>query len=242
MERAAYDRMRELQASHWWFAGRRTILGSLLSHHVADRKVRVAEAGCGVGGNIAMLQAFGEVSAMEPDPDSRAYVKSSTGVEPVHGLLPDELPWSPGAFDLVCAFDVIEHVDEDAASIVALAARLGPGGHLAVSVPAFQRLWSRHDEIHHHKRRYRLSEMTAMFETAGLEVVKASYFNTLLFPLAAAVRLAVRALGLKDGGEDKMPSAPVNGLLRRIFAAERLWLANAGFPFGLSIIVIGRKP
>lgn len=240
MERVAYERMAELQGSHWWFSGRRAVLTRLIGQLPLPKSPRILEAGCGVGGNLAMLQSFGTVSALEPDADSRRHVLQTQGVTAKDGALPSELPWKPGSFDLTCAFDVIEHVEDDAGAIRALADMTAPGGRLVVTVPAYRWLWSRHDDIHHHKRRYRRSEMKALFEAAGLKIEKASYFNTLLFPLAAAVRLLGRLFGA-HGGADTMPPAPVNALFSKLFAAEAGWVAKSSFPFGLSIVVIGKK-
>jgi SAM-dependent methyltransferase len=241
MDRAVYDRMRMLQAVHWWFTGRRAVLTRLLASLNLPAEAKILEAGCGPGGNIAMLQAFGEVSVMEPDGPCREDVRSRFGLEAADGRLPSDLPWPPGSFDLVCAFDVIEHVDEDQAAVTALAARVKSSGFLVLTVPAFGWLWSAHDEAHHHKRRYGRKDITAIAEMAGLKVVKASYFNTFLFPVAVAVRLVSRVLGLSVA-EDALPRPAVNRLLGRIFAAEAGPVAAGSLPFGLSIVVVGQRP
>ena len=114
-----------------------------------------------------MLQRFGGVTAVEPDEASRAYAAERNGVRVEGGLLPDGLPFEPASFDLVCAFDVIEHVDQDQASVTALGQLLKPGGYIATTVPAQPWMWSRHDELHHHKRRYRMHGYRALFEAAG---------------------------------------------------------------------------
>lgn len=241
MERAVYERMASLETTHWWFVGRRHVLTRLLQSLKLPQGARILEAGCGMGGNIAMLQRFGEVSAMEPDGPARAHVAERTGVAAVEGFLPDRVPFSPASFDAVCAFDVVEHVDQDAASVAALAERVRPGGYLVVTVPAYQWMWSRHDESHHHKRRYTRPEITAMVRAAGLEVVKSSYFNAVLFPLAAVVRALKRVTG-SQVEDDKLPAAPVNAVLGGLFAMEAPAVAAGSLPFGLSIVVVGRRP
>jgi SAM-dependent methyltransferase len=164
------------------------------------------------------------------------------GVRVEPGFLPDDLPFAPQSFDLVCAFDVIEHVDEDAASVKALAGLIRPGGYFATTVPGQPWMWSGHDELHHHKRRYRLRAYRRLFEAAGLEVVKASYFNALLFPPIAAIRALKLLLRSKSADDDAMPPAPLNGLLAALFAAERHWLRHAALPIGVSIVLIARRP
>jgi SAM-dependent methyltransferase len=242
MDRATYDRMRILQDRHWWFEGRRRILDGLIGRLALPNPAQILEVGCGPGGNLAMLQRFGAVTAVEPDDASRGYAAERTGVRVVGGLLPDGLPFEPATFDLVCAFDVIEHVDEDAASVAALARLAKPGGYLATTVPGQPWMWSRHDELHHHKRRYRMGDYRALFQAAGLQIVKASYFNTLLFPPIAAIRAIKMATGSTLADDDAMPPAPLNCLLAGLFGAELTWLRHASLPIGVSIVVIGRRP
>jgi SAM-dependent methyltransferase len=241
MERAAYDRMRSLETTHWWFLGRRHVLAKLLAGLGLPPRARILEAGCGVGGNIEMLAGFGRVDAFEPDGPSRQYVSDRTGLTPAEGFLPDQVPYKPASFDAVCAFDVVEHVEDDRGSVAAMADLVAPGGYLVLTVPAYQWMWSAHDEVHHHKRRYTKAEILKIVRAAGVEPVKASYFNAILFPLAAAVRLAKRAARI-DSADDKLPAAPLNTVFRKIFSAEAAWLTRHDLPFGLSVIVIGRRP
>ncbi|HYD45385.1 MAG TPA: class I SAM-dependent methyltransferase [Phenylobacterium sp.] len=241
MERVIYDRIKELEQDHWWFVARRDILRQELERLDLPPGARILEVGCGAGGNIPLLQDFGTVEALEPDAPSRAYVAERTGVDVQGGLLPDGLPYPPQTYDLVCAFDVIEHVDEDAASVAALARLVKPGGAMLTAVPAYQWMWSHHDELHHHKRRYRLGAYRRLFEDAGLMVEKASYFNTLLFAPAWAQRTVKKLTG-STVPDDAMPAPWLNGLLTSIFRMEKGWLAHADLPFGMSILLAARKP
>jgi SAM-dependent methyltransferase len=240
MERAVYDRIRALEQDHWWFAGRRAVLSRALEDLGLPASARILEVGCGAGGNIQLLTPLGEVSALEPDDESRAYVAERYKMKVEGGLLPGGLPYPPESFDLVCAFDVIEHVDDDAGSVAALARLVKPGGAMLTTVPAYQWMWSRHDEAHHHKRRYALPAYRALFERAGLKVERASHFNTLLLPLAVVQRFAKKLLGI-ESADDAMPPAWLNGLLTRVFASERALLPLSP-PVGLSILLAARKP
>ena len=240
MERVIYDRIRTLEGSHWWFTGRRAILKGLIGDLKLPSKARIVEVGCGGGGNIEMLRQFGEVSAVEPDAPSRDYVSQRLGLAVQPGLLPDGLPFGPGGFDAVCAFDVVEHVDDDAGAVKGLVTLLDPGGYLVITVPAYGWMWSHHDVQHHHKRRYRRAQMEALVTDAGLDIVRASYFNAILFPAAAIVRLAKRLIG-NTSADDAMPPRSINALLSQVFSAEAGWLRKRPLPFGLSIIVIGRR-
>ena len=234
--------MRLLQENHWWFRGRRAILARLIGGLDLPRPARILEVGCGPGGNLGMLKTFGDVTGMEPDAASRAYAAEHAQVPVEGGALPGALPFAPASFDLACAFDVIEHVEEDAASVAAIAGLVKPGGYVAATVPGQPWMWSRHDELHHHKRRYRMRAYRALFEAAGLEIVKASHFNTLLFPPIAAVRALKMATDSSAADDDATPPAPLNGLLAGLFAAERHWLRRADLPTGVSMVVIARRP
>jgi SAM-dependent methyltransferase len=189
-----------------------------------------------------MLGRFGQVSAIEPDDEARAYAATRSGVEVRGGLLPDGLPAFEAAFDLVAAFDVIEHVDQDQASLAALGQLLKPGGRLIATVPANQWMWSDHDVRHHHKRRYTLEGFRAVVQGAGLEVRKSSYFNSLLFPAIGAVRLAKIAAHAHGGDDEAMPGPALNRALHTVFAAEKPILRGVDLPFGVSILVIAQRP
>jgi SAM-dependent methyltransferase len=241
MERAIYDQMRVLQQDHWWFAARREILAAEIRRLRLPDRAQILEAGCGPGGNLAMLQRFGEVVAIEPDAESRAYAAERNGIDIREGLLPQSAPDFGRAFDLVAAFDVIEHVPDDAGAVAKLGEYLKPGGFMITTVPAYGWMWSEHDAAHHHQRRYNLKAFRRLFENAGLKVRRASHFNTLLFPPIAAVRLAKSAAG-RSGGDDAMPSPVVNGVLKAVFGLERGLLAAADLPFGVSILLIAQRP
>lgn len=242
MERHIYERMRGLQETHWWFTARREILASEIACLPLPKPARLLEVGCGPGGNLGLLKTFGDVRAIEPDAESRAYAAEHSGVVVEGGLLPDGLPDLGGPFDLVAAFDVIEHVDDDAAAVAALGRLLKPGGFLVTTVPAYQWLWSEHDAQHHHKRRYTRATYRRLFEAAGLKVRRATHFNSILFPPIAAVRLAKSAVRMKGGDEEALPPPPLNGLLRRLFGAEKAILGATDIPFGVSILVIAERP
>jgi SAM-dependent methyltransferase len=240
MERAIYDQMRVLQEDHWWFAARREILASEIARLPIPKPAQILEAGCGPGGNLAMLQRFGEVCAIEPDEASRTYAAERNGVEVRGGFLPQTAPDFGKAFDLVACFDVIEHVPDDAGAVARLAEYLKPGGFMVTTVPAYAWMWSDHDAAHHHKRRYALPTYRRLFEGAGLKVRRASHFNSVLFPPIAAVRLAKNATG-RTGGDEAMPPAPLNAVLKGLFGLERALLRLGDLPFGVSILLIAEK-
>ena len=238
MDRAVYARMGAEEAEHWWFRGRRAVLEALITRYCdLPEQARVLEAGCGTGGNLAMLARYGQLDAFEYDADARL-AAAAKGIVPVaEGALPDGVPAPDGAYDLIALFDVLEHIEDDRASLVTLGAKMAPGGRILISVPAMPWLWSSHDEIHHHFRRYTRASLGAVIDAAGLRAEKIGYFNTLLFPLAMAQRLGQRLTG-HDTPADKMPAPWLNASLGAVFRAERHLAGRVPMPVGLSAYAV----
>ncbi|MEE4207372.1 MAG: class I SAM-dependent methyltransferase [Erythrobacter sp.] len=241
MELAAYHSLRDSQDRHWWFVGRRRIVAQLIRRFVRlPAGARVLEAGCGYGGNLAMLGEVGEVEAFEFDDDARAHAATLLRRSVAYGRLPDRVGFENENFDLIAMLDVLEHIDDDVASLRALGERLAPGGSLLLTVPAVPWLWSDHDVLHQHKRRYTRALLIERLREAGFEVAGVGYFNTLLFPLALAQRLLARILGAA-AGDHSAPPEPINGLLAAIFSLEGRLLGRLPLPIGLSLFAVARK-
>ena len=242
MDVAAYHSMRDLQDEHWWFVGRRKFLRALIKRHGnLGPDARLFEAGCGFGGNLPLLEEFGKVAAFEYSDEARAYSTAQSGIAVMPGALPDGVDFGGRTYDLIALLDVLEHIDDDRASLETLGKGLAEGGRMLITVPAFQWLWSKHDELHHHKRRYSRASLEGVIHAAGLRPVKTGYFNSLLFPLAVAQRLAARVAG-GEARADELPSRPVNAALGGVFTLESLLAGRAGLPFGLSAYAIAEKP
>ncbi len=236
MERVVYDRMAELDSQHWWYRARREILSDLIAREARlPADARILEIGCGTGHNIPMLQRFGRVDAIEIDGAARAIASRRLG----RAVSDAPLPGLPGIadrqYDLVAILDVLEHVEGDCEALRSIARKLKPGGRILITVPAFPWMWSAHDVVNHHHRRYTKKTLKAVIGEAGLRLDFMSYFNSLLFPLAAAARLAGRITG-KEDSDDALPPRPVNRLFETLFGLERHAIGRIPFPPGVSIV------
>ena len=238
MERLAYREMAELDQKHWWYRARREVLADLIRREVEPpANARILEIGCGTGHNLAMLRQFGDIEAIELDDESRALAQERLGRVIMSARLPELEGIADGQYDLIAALDVIEHIDDDAAAVAAISAKLKRGGRFLMTVPAHQWMWSAHDVVNHHKRRYSKSQLKRLIEGSPLKLQKIGYFNSLLFPLAVADRLASKARG-KDDAEVKLPSGAVNSALEAVFRAERHLVGRLPLPPGLSLFAV----
>jgi SAM-dependent methyltransferase len=242
MDRIVYDRMAELDGRHWWYRARREILADLIARRLdLPADARILEIGCGTGHNLEMLQRFGRADGIEIDAAARAIAAERLGRAIGEAPLPALTGVEDGAYDLVAILDVLEHVEEDEAALASIARKLRPGGRVLITVPAHPWMWSAHDAVNHHKRRYTRKTLKAVIARAGLRIELLSWFNSLLFPLAAAARLAGRVTG-KEDSDDKMPPRLVNSLFETIFGLERYAVGRLPLPPGVSLVAIVSAP
>ena len=238
MERVVYKQMAELDQRHWWYRARREILAALIRREVPlPKSARILEIGCGTGHNLAMLSGFGQVDALELDDEARSLAEARLGRSVMSAPLPELAGVADRHYDMIGAFDVIEHINDDRAAIASIAAKLKPGGKLVVTVPAHRWMWSAHDVVNHHKRRYSKRALKQLIEGSPLKLDKLGYFNSLLFPLAVAERFASKLRG-KNSADLTLPPKPLNSALERVFAAERHLVGRLPLPPGLSLFAV----
>jgi 2-polyprenyl-3-methyl-5-hydroxy-6-metoxy-1,4-benzoquinol methylase len=235
-----------VETEHWWFVGRRDLLVRLIRDAGAARSSRILDIGCAGGATIRRLQREGYTNVTGIDLSAEAVARCrEQGLEAVHQMDAQAPGFPAASFDLILASDVLEHVADERRAARAWLELLKPHGCLIALVPAFMVLWSAHDEANHHRKRYRLAELRHCLEECGFETLRASYWNFLLFLPAALLRLLQRMRpGRKtQSAELDLPPGLLNSVLAGTLRGEnRLLCAGLSLPWGLSALVVARRP
>lgn len=237
---------------HWWYRGRRRIVCDAIAALELPRGARVLDVGCGSGrmlDALAAMPAVEAVAGLDLSSEAVALARGRGHADVREGRV-EQLPWDDGAFDLALALDVIEHTPDDRATLRELRRVTTPGGRLLVTVPAYQALWSRHDIVNHHHRRYDRRMLRALVADGDWAIERMTGFNTLLLAPAAAVRLAQRAREARRAppasehrSDLDLTPAPLNALLELPLRAEAAWLRGGrrSLPAGLSLLAVLRR-
>lgn len=240
MEERLIAQMRRDEERHWWFSGRRQVLLALVRAELPEG-ARLLDVGCGTGFFLEAAATRYEVSGLDPSPQAVGFCRDR-GLAGVREGGVADLEHLDATYDAVTFFDVIEHLPDDVGALALARQVLRPGGRVFVSVPAYQWLWSHHDEAHGHQRRYTRNLLHARLAAAGFAHARTGYFNARLFPAALAVRGFQRLTGQGLEADLQPPAAPVNRLFTRLFSGEARRLAepgSTGYPFGLSVFGVG---
>lgn len=242
MKEHTYPIMFRIEQSHWWYTGRRKILANFVAdicRRVTDRRPRILDVGCGTGANLLMLSQYGDAEGVDISNDALAFCRER-GLDQVKLGAGEELPYDDGTFDLVTAFDVVEHMDDDLAGLREMRRVLRPGGRVLLFVPAFMFLWGVQDDVSNHRRRYRLPELKRVLEQAGFEVERTTYANITFFLPILLVRQLMRVTGIKAESENNINVPALNGVLGRLLGAESWILKRMNIPFGVSGLCVAK--
>ena len=244
MEQQAYREQFELEDAHWWFEGRRAVIWALLERTgltAAGRRLQILDAGCGTGRNLLEFGSLGEARGVDSSPDAIEFCRRR-GIAGASEARLEALPFDQGSFDLIFATDVLEHLRDDRSVMHELRRVASPDAHLLATVPAYQWLWSQHDDAHHHFRRYTLRALRERLRAEGWETVEWTYFNTVLLAPIAAVRTLARRRPPADGRPDlKLTPPALNGLLLAPMKLEAAMIRRgARLPAGVSIGLVAK--
>ncbi|MFQ5801324.1 MAG: class I SAM-dependent methyltransferase [Candidatus Methylomirabilales bacterium] len=249
METSVYEQFYELEQEHWWFAGMRALCRALLKPLVIGNDgegTRCLDVGCGAGLWTKELEAFGQVCGLDVAPEALHFCRKR-GVSRLVRATAEHLPFRSESYGLITAIGVIEHLDDEKCFLSELSRVCRPGGYILLLTSAYDFLWSRHDEIVHHKRRYTKEQFRRILTTSGFEVVRSSYVNTFLFLPILATRLVQRLSGARavtgNGSPDVFkPASLINRILYAILWTEAKLLDFVSFPFGVGLFAIAQKP
>ncbi|HEX4483993.1 MAG TPA: methyltransferase domain-containing protein [Solirubrobacteraceae bacterium] len=241
------DRDYELQTHqaedrHWWYRGRRSVLDKVIADMRLPARAEILDAGCGSGRNMIDLARHGTVTGVELSQASVELARKRDAGEVIEGSVL-EMPFEVGRFDLAASLDVIEHLEDDLAALRELRRVVKPGGTLLVTVPAYQWLWSGHDVVNHHYRRYTRRTLQRVGEQAGWQQARTTYFNSLLLPAAILLRVLDRfnRKTTESSLDLWVPPEPLNWLLERPLALEAAMIGRGGrIPAGLSLLAVFR--
>lgn len=244
MQEIVYHSQYQAENSYWWFVARNKILEKTVRFFCnSDKNLNLLDVGCGTGGFAALLKDDFNVIGIDTSDIALEY-SSKRGIKHLHNCYLKDFDKKPyGSINAITMLDVIEHIEDDFGVVKEAYDLLEVGSYMIASVPAYQWLWSRHDEIHMHYRRYNLEQFKKLFKNAGFKIVYASHFNTILF-LPAVLK---RALDKITGG-DKKNNSPIdevpdfmNSIFTKMFMIEKSWIPNVLIPFGLSIVLVAKK-
>ena len=242
MKEHTYPIMFRVEQAHWWYTGRRKILAGFVEEicrQVNDRRPRILDVGCGTGANLLMLSQYGEAEGVDISEDALSFCRER-GLDKVRLAAGEQLPYEDGTFDLVTAFDVVEHMDDDLAGLREMRRVLRPGGRALLFVPTFMFLWGLQDDVSNHRRRYRLPELRRVLEQAGFEIERMTYANITFFLPILLVRKLMRLTGVKTETENSINVSALNGVLGRVLGAESWILKRMNLPFGVSGLCVAR--
>ena len=243
MDRVLERQIHEVEEWHWWYRGRRKVIGALVRRLGLPPGTEILDAGCGSGRNMVDLARYGTVTGLELADASVHWARNRGIGEIVQGSITDA-PFPDDRFDFAVCLDVLEHIDDELHALRELRRIMRPGGTLLVTVPAYQSLWSEHDVINHHKRRYTRATLSAVARESGWVPEWTTYFNGTLLPAAAMHRRLSHLRHSVDEPVSDLELTPVrlNSLLQMPLTFEA-WVIGRGWriPAGLSLMTVLRK-
>lgn len=238
MEIAEYEKMYQFEEKYWWWVGRREVVKGILNK-LNLNCATILDAGCGTGINLRYLGDYGAVIGLDLSRDALNFCRVR-GNKNIIWADAERLPFKDGAFDLIAALDLLEHLDDNKA-LANFYRVLKPNGFLVLTVPAFNFMWSKHDEALHHKRRYNKGQLRDTLESNGFTVERICYWNFFLFLPIVAMRLIKRSMKSQEVKTDveELPSM-ANWFFKSLLRIESYLVPHLNLPIGVSLVCVGR--
>ncbi len=234
--------MYELETTYWWFVARRRLVRALIHQYVKSNSPKILDVGCGTGGTMAVLSDGGEVWGCDVSSEALGFCRQRD-LERLACCDAQALSFCDESFDVVLSCDVLEHVPHDDRAMGEMYRVLRPGGIAIITVPALQRLWSSHDEVLHHLRRYHKAPLRKQLTAAGFRVLRLTYAVSFLLPVMFVFRFLQKVIG-QQGPEIGVVVVPplLNRLLTGLLSLESHILRRLGLPGGCSLVAVASKP
>ncbi|MFL6300925.1 MAG: methyltransferase domain-containing protein [Terriglobales bacterium] len=238
MEKEYVQKYAELYHHHWWWRAREEIIVDTLRRTFGpNRSLKILDVGCGDGLFFDRLSSFGTVEGVEPEAEAVSAENPHRSKIHLCGL-EEFSPQTP--FGLVLLLDVLEHLENPAEYLQLALSKLAPGGKALITVPAFQSLWTTHDDLNHHRTRYSKCCFHKLADAAGMVIEEQRYLFHWVFFAKLLVRAKEAVLGSKPQPPG-IPAAPINTVLRGTTIGEYKVARRLNLPFGGSLMVVGRK-
>ena len=241
MDKSYEKKYHLLEEDNWWFRARRQTILSMIGNYSKD--TRILDIGCSGGILLKVLKGMGYINLTGIDFSPEAIEQCrKKGLDNVIVMDAHHLDFKDESFDLIISSDCLEHLKDDEVALKSWFRVLKKGGEAIIFVPAFMSMWSEHDIINHHFRRYKRKELVEKSKHAGFKVEKASYWNTATFFPAYLYRT------IRKGNKDAAPKDDLgefnpflNNLLKGWMSLENVFFKSTGLPIGLSVMVDLRK-
>ena len=240
MEKYLYEELYELEEIHWWHISKRRTVKTLISKFCKKKKLKILDMGCGAGKNMEELGILGNVFGIDKSFEAIDYCRARGLVNVGQGST-DKSGFGKNTFDLITLLDVLEHTDEHKTFTEAKRI-LKNNGNILITVPAYGWLWSKWDEVLHHKRRYNKSMIEKLLKNEGFKIIKISYFYSFLIIPVLLIRW-VKMLGSNQyySSDFKLSLPIINKLMVLLCNLERMLMMRFSLPFGTSLVVLARK-
>lgn len=240
MEEFLYEDLYKREETHWWHIAKRELCVRLIEKFLNKKKVRILDIGCGAGKNVEIFSQFGKSFGIDSSPEAIKYCKKR-GLKLVHLASSEQTNFSQNSFDLVTLLDVLEHTDERK-TLTEIHRILKPRGYLLITVPAFQWLWSRWDEVLYHKRRYTSQDLKEKLENHGFKIKRISYVYSFLVIPVILIRTLKSHINKKEYSSDFEITSPLlNSWLLKLSRVERQLMFLFPIPFGTSVVCLAQK-
>lgn len=229
---------------HWWYTGLRDVLKHHWNIYVSHGKIDLADVGCGTGGNMAFIETEGRAYGLDRSPEAIAFCRQR-GLTKTIVASADQIPYPNEMFEAVLSLDVLSHrwVQNKQDALNEMARILKPGGYLFLNLPAYQWLHSSHDVAVEQDWRATASQVRQMLTVSGLEIDRVTYWNTLLFPAFALLRLMRKRKKGNPSSSDLGPTKKtgLDFICTMFLRLERYLMRRIDLPFGLSVFAVAHK-